>query len=79
MAVPQFGGWDRPKSGGATNYSMVFEQAREKRKHRKSDLRGSLGNDEELIDDNTPRRPIQPHPFINNDQLHVESPSTHEL
>ncbi|XP_077242313.1 RPM1-interacting protein 4 (RIN4) family protein [Tasmannia lanceolata] len=49
MAVPQFGGWDQ-KAGGATNYSMVFSQARANRKQNKTDFkRSSLGNEEELI------------------------------
>ncbi|KAL5580334.1 hypothetical protein UlMin_012776 [Ulmus minor] len=52
MSVPQFGGWDH-KGPGATNYSMVFSQARANRKHQKNELtkfkRSSLGNERELI------------------------------
>ncbi|KAJ8766800.1 hypothetical protein K2173_008354 [Erythroxylum novogranatense] len=47
--VPQFGGWDSKTSD--TNYSMVFSQARAKRKEHKSDARNaSLGNEKELMD-----------------------------
>ncbi|GAU22142.1 hypothetical protein TSUD_251700 [Trifolium subterraneum] len=37
MSVPQFGGWDQ-KAPGATDYSMVFAQARTNKKNQKSDL-----------------------------------------
>ncbi|GLT58701.1 hypothetical protein SLA2020_315720 [Shorea laevis] len=49
-SVPQFGGWDRT-SQGATNYSMVFSQARANRKQQKSEAirRTSVGNEEELV------------------------------
>ncbi|RVW36313.1 hypothetical protein CK203_040486 [Vitis vinifera] len=49
--VPQFGGWDQ-KTGGATNYSMIFSQARANKKQQKADINNSLGNEREL----TPRR-----------------------
>ncbi|KAL6341769.1 hypothetical protein AAG906_038013 [Vitis piasezkii] len=51
MSVPQFGGWDQ-KTGGATNYSMIFSQARANKKQQKADINNSLGNEREL----TPRR-----------------------
>ena len=48
MSVPQFGGWEH-KSGVPTDYSMVFNQARENKKTQKTDLaevkRLSLGNE----------------------------------
>ena len=51
-SVPQFGGWDQ-KGPGATNYSMVFTQARANKKHMKTDLtevkRSSLGNDGDFV------------------------------
>nr|XP_010910257.1 uncharacterized protein LOC105036194 isoform X2 [Elaeis guineensis] len=48
-AVPQFGGWDQ-KSGGATNYSMVFSQARANRKQNKTELkRPGFGCEEDLM------------------------------
>ncbi|KAI5433357.1 hypothetical protein KIW84_020584 [Lathyrus oleraceus] len=50
-SVPQFGGWDQ-KSIGATDYSMVFTQARANKKQQKTDLtevkRGSIGNELDL-------------------------------
>ncbi|OMO87178.1 Pathogenic type III effector avirulence factor Avr cleavage site, partial [Corchorus capsularis] len=46
-SVPQFGGWD--KGPGATNYSMVFSQARANRKQQKINIRRSLGSQQELI------------------------------
>ncbi|MED6122339.1 hypothetical protein PIB30_038915, partial [Stylosanthes scabra] len=55
-SVPQFGGWDQ-KDPAATNYSMVFAQARANRKSMKSDLsdslkRSSLGSEEDLVSAN---------------------------
>ncbi|KAE9606277.1 hypothetical protein Lal_00025023 [Lupinus albus] len=51
-SVPQFGGWDQ-NAGGATDYSMVFTQARANKKHMKSDLtevkRISLGNEHDFV------------------------------
>lgn len=53
--VPQFGGWDQ-SAPGATDYSMVFTQARAKKKQQKIDLtdikRHSLGNEREFINAN---------------------------
>ncbi|XP_058079373.1 uncharacterized protein LOC131227579 [Magnolia sinica] len=67
-AVPQFGGWDH-KTGGNTNYSMVFSQARANRKQHKSDFnRGSLGNEEELI-------PKHHHHLVAGHHHQVDSPS----
>ncbi|XVE78997.1 hypothetical protein DITRI_Ditri14bG0022800 [Diplodiscus trichospermus] len=48
MSVPQFGGWDQ-KAPGATDYSMVFSRARENRKQQKTDVRRSLGNEQEFV------------------------------
>lgn len=52
IIVPQFGGWDQ-KAPGATDYSMVFTQARAKKKNQKTDLtevkRHSLGNEQEFV------------------------------
>ncbi|TKY71486.1 Pathogenic type III effector avirulence factor Avr cleavage site [Spatholobus suberectus] len=52
MSVPQFGGWDQ-KAPGATNYSMVFTQARANKKHQKTNLteikRKSLGNEGDFV------------------------------
>ncbi|CAK8565329.1 unnamed protein product [Lathyrus sativus] len=49
MSVPQFGGWENKPKGVPTDYSMVFNQARENKKNHKTDLteirRLSLGND----------------------------------
>ncbi|CAK8538646.1 unnamed protein product [Lathyrus sativus] len=54
-SVPQFGGWDQ-KSTGATDYSMVFTQARANKKQQKIDLtevkRGSIGNEVDLTKTN---------------------------
>ncbi|CAK8538644.1 unnamed protein product [Lathyrus sativus] len=54
-SVPQFGGWDQ-KSTGATDYSMVFTQARANKKQQKTDLtevkRGSIGNEVDLAKTN---------------------------
>ncbi|XP_021651816.2 uncharacterized protein LOC110643667 [Hevea brasiliensis] len=48
-SVPQFGGWDS-KATGATDYSMVFSQARANRKQQKTNIKHtSLGNERELI------------------------------
>ncbi|XP_038901152.1 lateral signaling target protein 2 homolog isoform X2 [Benincasa hispida] len=51
-SVPEFGGWDH-NAPGASNYSVVFTQARADRKQRKTDLtefkRTSLGNERELM------------------------------
>ncbi|MED6223313.1 hypothetical protein PIB30_072746 [Stylosanthes scabra] len=48
-SVPKFGAWEKKSGGAPTDYSMVFGQAREKRKNQKTDLtdvrRLSLGND----------------------------------
>ncbi|KAK7276650.1 hypothetical protein RIF29_17794 [Crotalaria pallida] len=55
ITVPQFGGWDH-NAPGASNYSMVFTQARENRKLMKTDLtevkRKSLGNELDLLNTN---------------------------
>ncbi|GMI81610.1 hypothetical protein like AT5G19473 [Hibiscus trionum] len=45
MSIPRFGGWDEK---GATNYSMVFLRARDKRKQCKSDIMCSLANDHDF-------------------------------
>ncbi|KAK7331733.1 hypothetical protein VNO80_28471 [Phaseolus coccineus] len=37
MSVPQFGGWDQ-SAPGATDYSMVFTQARANKKHQKTNI-----------------------------------------
>ncbi|CAK9314240.1 unnamed protein product [Citrullus colocynthis] len=51
-SVPEFGGWDH-NAPGASNYSVVFSQARANRKQQKTDLtefkRTSLGNERELM------------------------------
>ncbi|XP_022152996.1 lateral signaling target protein 2 homolog [Momordica charantia] len=51
-SVPEFGGWDH-NAPGASNYSVVFTQARANRKQQKTDLtefkRSSLGNERELM------------------------------
>ncbi|TKY57131.1 Pathogenic type III effector avirulence factor Avr cleavage site [Spatholobus suberectus] len=55
MSVPQFGGWDQ-KAPGATDYSMVFTQARENKKHQKTNLteirRKSLGSEGDFVNAN---------------------------
>ncbi|KAJ8751413.1 hypothetical protein K2173_016618 [Erythroxylum novogranatense] len=49
ISVPQFGGWDS-KSNDDTNYSVLFSQARAKRKEHKYDPRhASLGNEREIM------------------------------
>lgn len=48
MSVPQFGGWDQ-KAPGTTDYSMVFSRARANRKQKRTDVRRSLGSEQELI------------------------------
>lgn len=51
MSVPQFGGWDQ-KAPGATDYSMVFTQARANKKQQKTNLteikHRSLGNERDI-------------------------------
>ncbi|KAG6605945.1 hypothetical protein SDJN02_02690, partial [Cucurbita argyrosperma subsp. argyrosperma] len=51
-SVPEFGGWDH-NAPGASNYSVVFSQARANRKQQKTDLtefkRASLGNEREMM------------------------------
>ncbi|KAL2342080.1 hypothetical protein Fmac_010020 [Flemingia macrophylla] len=37
MSVPQFGGWDQ-SAPGATDYSMVFTQARANKKNQKTNM-----------------------------------------
>ncbi|XP_052208743.1 uncharacterized protein LOC127812104 [Diospyros lotus] len=50
MSVPEFGGWDRSADEEATNYSVVFSQARANRKEHKSNPRhASLGNEQEIL------------------------------
>ncbi|XP_027329601.1 uncharacterized protein LOC113846008, partial [Abrus precatorius] len=55
MSVPQFGGWDQ-KAPGATDYSMVFTQARANKKNQKTDLteikRKSLGSEGDFVNAN---------------------------
>ncbi|TYJ18385.1 hypothetical protein E1A91_A09G119800v1, partial [Gossypium mustelinum] len=58
--VPQFGAWDQ-KNAGATDYSMIFNQARANRKQHKSDVRRSLGNDRDLVVSSFPKRPPDDH------------------
>ncbi|XP_021279318.1 uncharacterized protein LOC110412971 [Herrania umbratica] len=48
MSVPRFGGWDQ-KGPGATDYSMVFSRARANRKQQKTDIRRSLGNEQDFV------------------------------
>lgn len=38
MSVPQFGGWEHKAAGVPTDYSIVFNQARENKKTQKNDL-----------------------------------------
>ncbi|XP_012472934.2 uncharacterized protein LOC105790072 [Gossypium raimondii] len=67
MSVPEFGGWDK-QPPGATNYSMVFSQARANRKQQKSDVFRNLGNHRDFTADSSPQPP-QPHQQAdNNDQ-----------
>ncbi|XP_050237072.1 uncharacterized protein LOC126686850 [Mercurialis annua] len=48
-SVPEFGGWDS-KAPGATDYSMVFSQARANKKQQKKEVKHiSLGNEREFI------------------------------
>lgn len=48
--VPQFGGWDQKGPNDATNYSVVFSQARANRKQNKAGVRhSSLGSEQELM------------------------------
>ncbi|KAK7400974.1 hypothetical protein VNO78_12283 [Psophocarpus tetragonolobus] len=55
MSVPQFGGWEH-KTTVPTDYSMVFNQARENKKTQKTDLteikRLSLGNEKDALTGN---------------------------
>ncbi|XP_024634381.1 uncharacterized protein [Medicago truncatula] len=37
MSVPQFGGWENKSKGVPTDYSMVFNIARENKKNHKTD------------------------------------------
>ncbi|XVF19377.1 hypothetical protein REPUB_Repub11eG0105800 [Reevesia pubescens] len=64
ISVPQFGGWDE-KGLGAANYSMVFSQARDNRKQQKTDVRRSLGNEQEFIAVSLPL----PHPQDEEDSV----------
>lgn len=60
-SVPEFGGWDH-NAPGASNYSVVFTQARADRKQQKIDLtefkKTSLGNEREFMSmaDNHPHQ-----------------------
>ncbi|XP_072976505.1 uncharacterized protein [Typha angustifolia] len=48
MSVPQFGGWDQKT--GTPDYSLVFSQARAKRKQHKREMtRASIGAEQELM------------------------------
>ncbi|CAI8596392.1 unnamed protein product [Vicia faba] len=57
MSVPQFGGWENKPKGVPTDYSMVFNQARENKKNHKIDLtevrRLSGGNDRNAVNNAT--------------------------
>ncbi|TKY46658.1 fe(2+) transport protein 3 [Spatholobus suberectus] len=56
MSVPQFGGWEHKPAGVPTDYSMVFSQARAKKKTQKNDLtdvkRLSVGNERDALNAN---------------------------
>ncbi|KAK7320467.1 hypothetical protein VNO77_29964 [Canavalia gladiata] len=63
MSVPQFGGWDQT-AAGATDYSMVFSQARAKKKLQKTNLpeikRKSLGNEGDFVNASPVQAPRAP-------------------
>ncbi|KAL5077776.1 hypothetical protein RYX36_016760 [Vicia faba] len=59
MSVPQFGGWENKPKGVPTDYSMVFNQARENKKNHKIDLtevRRLSGTSPVLIDGNLTKK-----------------------
>ncbi|KAI4308204.1 hypothetical protein L6164_031302 [Bauhinia variegata] len=64
MTVPQFGGWEN-NALGATNYSVVFTQARQNKKHQKADLsevrRRGIGKEEELAKETHQNNPHHHH------------------
>lgn len=68
MSVPEFGGWDK-EPPGATNYSMVFSQARANRKQQKSDVLRSLGNHRDFTAESS-LQPPQPHQQADNNDQH---------
>jgi hypothetical protein len=59
-SVPQFGGWENKPKGVPTDYSMVFNQARENKKNHKTDVlevrRLSVGNDQRVASNTTNHR-----------------------
>ncbi|KAK8514405.1 hypothetical protein V6N12_009111 [Hibiscus sabdariffa] len=56
-SIPEFGGWDRVNTG-SLGYKMEFSQARANRKQQKSDVRTSLGSEQDLFTVPSPR--LQP-------------------
>ncbi|KAK7372739.1 hypothetical protein VNO80_06126 [Phaseolus coccineus] len=71
ISVPKFGGWDQ-EAPGATNYSMVFTQVRQNKKHKKTSLskikRKSLGNEGELANAKHGQAPYH-HAYAHEDLL----------
>ncbi|KAL4311238.1 hypothetical protein GQ457_01G038840 [Hibiscus cannabinus] len=55
--VPEFGGWDRVDAR-SLGYTMEFSQARANRKQRKSDVRSSLGSEQDFSAALVPRQPV---------------------
>ncbi|WJX38001.1 hypothetical protein P8452_25707 [Trifolium repens] len=59
-SVPQFEGWENKPKGVPTDYSMVFNQARENKKNHKTDVlevrRLSVGNDQRVASNTTNHR-----------------------
>lgn len=59
-SVPQFGGWEDKPKGVPTDYSMVFNQARENKKNHKPDFSEfkhlNVGNDQRVASNTTNHR-----------------------
>ncbi|KAK7385895.1 hypothetical protein VNO78_31841 [Psophocarpus tetragonolobus] len=73
MSVPQFGGWDQNTSG-VTYYTMVFNQARANKKHKKTYLtairRNSFGSEKGFINVNHDQA-LHHHGYANHDPVHA--------
>lgn len=71
-SVPQFGGWDQ-NAPGATDYSMVFSQARANKKYQKTDLtdvkRNSLGNERDFVNANHGHGHVHVHDHAHDDPV----------
>ncbi|KAL5125692.1 Dihydropyrimidinase [Glycine soja] len=77
MSVPQFGGWDQNEPG-AIDYTVMFTQARENKKHQKANLieirRKSFGSERDFVNSNhgrAPRHHVRSHTHSHAHEDHV--------